>query len=106
MGGLGTDGRGGSAVGPSSSVCALVVHVHTRRPCAHLLSLCVLVVPVHAHRPVQGRSLCMGGVSSLSKGGGSLSMGGGRLVVMRGWQSRLVVVSGCGAVVVGAGSTD
>ena len=31
-------------------------------------------------------------------------MGGGRLVVMRGWQSRLVVVSGCGAVVVGAGS--
>ena len=36
----------------------------------------------------------MGGVSSLSKGGALSSVGG----------SRLVVVSGCGAVVMGAGS--
>ena len=90
MGGLGTDGRGGSAVGLSSSVCTLVVHVRARCPCARSLSC--------------ARSLlCVGGVSSLSKGGGSSSVGGGRLVVMRGWRSRLVVVSGCGAVVVGAG---
>ena len=26
-GGVGTDGRGGSAAGPSSSVCALIIHV-------------------------------------------------------------------------------
>ena len=40
-----------------------------RRPCAH------------SHRPVHGRSLCMGGVSSLSKGSTSLVVG---WVVVRG----------------------
>ena len=38
--------------------------------------------------------LCVGGVSSLFKGGALSSVGG----------SRLVIVSGCGAVVVGTGS--
>ena len=48
------------------------------------------------HRPWVGVvwSLCVGGMSSLSKGGTLSSVGG----------SHLVIVSGCGAVVVGAGS--
>ena len=41
--GVGTDGRGGSAAGPSS-VCALVVCVRTGRLPACSLSVCVLVV--------------------------------------------------------------
>ena len=44
-----------------------------------------IVIHVHARRPVQGHSLCVGGVSSLSKGARLSSMGGGRLVVMCGW---------------------
>ena len=40
-----------------------------------------IVVHVHARRPVQGHSLCVGGMSSLSKGGTLLSVGGSRLVV-------------------------
>ena len=63
----------------SLSMCALVIR-------AHPLSVCALIIPVRARRPVQGRSLCVGGVSSLSKGGGSSSVGGGHLVVMRGWR--------------------
>ena len=45
-----------------------------RCPCVHSSSMCALVVHVRARHPVQGRSLCMGGVSSLSKGGGSSSV--------------------------------
>ena len=43
-GGVGTDGRVGSAAGPSSSMCALVVRVRARRLCARSSSACVLVV--------------------------------------------------------------
>ena len=45
-GGVGTDGRVGSAAGPSSSMCALVVRVRARRLCARSSSACVLVVVV------------------------------------------------------------
>ena len=64
-GGVGTEGRGGSA-GPSSSVCTLVVRVHARRSCAR------------SRHAVRGRSLCVGGAASLSKGRALSSMGGGR----------------------------
>ena len=62
--GVGTDGRGGSAAGPSSSMCALIV--------------CALVICVCTHLPVHRCSLCVGGALSLSKGGMLSSMGGGR----------------------------
>ena len=93
MGGLGTDGRGGSAVGPSSSVCALVV---LSRGIRYAWVACRHCLREAGRRPWVGVIwlLCVGGVSSLSKGGALLSMGG----------SRLVVVSGRGVVVVGAGS--
>ena len=78
MGGaVGTDGRGGSAAGLSSSVCRLVICVHACCLCVCLSSVCVLIVCVCAHCPVSGHSSCVGGVSSLSKGGMS-SVGGGR----------------------------
>ena len=58
-----------------------------------------IVVHVRARRPVQGHSLCVGGVSSLSKGARLSSMGGGHLVVMCGWH--VVTVSGRRVVVRG-----
>ena len=41
---VGTDGRVGSAAGPSSSMCVLVVRVHACCLCVRLSSACVLVV--------------------------------------------------------------
>ena len=85
----------------SSPVCALVVRVHARRPCARSSSVCSLVVRVRARCPVHGRSLCVGGASSLSKGGASSSGGGGRRLwalgglSIRGPWSSLVGVGRC-----------
>ena len=112
--GVGTDGRGGSAAGLSSSVCALVVCVRAGRLRARSSFVCVLVVRVRARRPVRGRSLCVGGASSLSKGGASspwvglvscgrwvvvLFVGGGRQLWVWGvFRGRWVVVRGCWVV--------
>ena len=99
--GVGTYERGGSAARPSSSVCALVICVRACRLCARSLSIWALVICVRAHCPVHGRSLCVGGVSSLSKGGASLSGGGGRRLwalgglSIRGPWSSLVGVGCC-----------
>ena len=80
-GGVGTDGRVGTAAGPLSSMCALVVRVRTRRPCARSSSVCALVVHVRARRPCARSSSREGG------GMGNDGAGGCWAVVVRGRSS-------------------
>ena len=71
-GGWGTDGRGGSAAGPSSSVCMLVIHVRT----LVVLSMGVRYALVACHRCLRDMHCCLWvGVVSCGLGRCSWALG-------------------------------
>ena len=102
MGGLGTDGRGGSAAGPSSSVCVLVVlsgGVH------YAWVVCRHCLREARHHPWVGVISCRHWVVVLFVGSGChlwvWGCGHGHWVIVHG---RWVVVGGVGLSIGGGGA--